>query len=79
MPSLIQQNTAAIAELQNFVNNTGLHWSEQGELQTALNQLTASNERITALLNALKMAKTVIGHPDDQFSQYIAQLIKEVE
>ena len=79
MPSLIEQNTKAIAELQNFVDNTGLHRSEQGDLQNALNQLTASNERIVALLNALKMAKTVIGHPDDQFSQYIAQLIKEVE
>ena len=79
MPSLIQQNTKAIAELQNFVDNTGLRWSEQGDLQNALNRLAASNERITALLNALKMAKTVIGHPDDSFSQYIAQLIKEVE
>lgn len=31
------------------------------------------------LLEALKMAKTIIGHPDDEFSKYISELITRAE
>lgn len=37
------------------------------------------DERIAELLGALKMAKTIIGHPDDEFSKYISELIARAE
>lgn len=49
-------------------------------LNTIRAALTAKQPDVNAeLLEALKMAKTIIGHPDDEFSKYISELITRTE
>lgn len=48
-------------------------------LEVAAAELRRLHEVNTELLSALKAAKTIIGHPDDSTSKYIASAINKAE
>lgn len=60
--------------------NAGMTWHPVGflchEAAAELRRLVAVNAE---LLEALKLAQSIIGHPDDAHSQHIAAVIAKVE
>ena len=57
----------------------GSIWQDQEKAAAELRRLAAVEAQRDALLEALKLARSIIGHPDDAHTQMIDAAIKAVE
>ena len=64
-----------------FVSQWGMNspMAKDSKIAQAAAELRRLHEINQELLVALKVAKTIIGHPDDSISKYIASVINKAE